>query len=400
MTSDTHPYALAGFKVLELCRVPPAELPGMMLADAGADVLKIDTPAELNEDARRRAVYSHSNRNKRSMALNLKSEEGVGVFMRLAEKADVIIEGFRPGVTDRLGIGYATVSERNPGLVYCSMSGFGQMGPNRNRAAHDLNFLALSGALTLWGEPGRAPDIPSNLVADLAGAAMHAATAISFALLARYRTGKGQFLDISYLDSTIAVLAASANLSQWPTLGSAAQSPAGVLSGQYPFYALYEAEDGGWLSVACSEPALWKNFCVAIGLPDLGRHARRPEHYVRAPNCEEAAAHKQVAARIKQSPVADWERVFAQYDVAVAPVLTFSEAMASDHVAYRGLRQEATHPIFGTVPQVGSALGMRGTPPLCARAAPWPGQDSEAVAVELGFDRAEINRLKAKGVLT
>ncbi|HMB33550.1 MAG TPA: CaiB/BaiF CoA-transferase family protein, partial [Methylomirabilota bacterium] len=176
---------LDGIKVLELARVPPAEMPGMMLADMGAEVLKIDTPAEEDADSQRRAAFSYVNRNKRSIALNMKAPEGQALFRKLAAGVDVIIEGFRPGVTKRLGADYETLRQDNPRLVYCSLSGFGQNGPYRDYPAHDMNYLSLAGVLNLIGEPDRKPVIPLNLVADYAGASMHGALGIMFALFAR-----------------------------------------------------------------------------------------------------------------------------------------------------------------------------------------------------------------------
>ncbi|HWN91486.1 MAG TPA: CaiB/BaiF CoA-transferase family protein, partial [Verrucomicrobiae bacterium] len=181
---------LDGIKVLELARVPPAEMPGMMLADMGADVLKIDTPSDTQEepDWQRRSAFVYVNRNKRSMALNMKAPEGQAVFTKLATQADVIVEGFRPGVMKRLGADYEAVRALNPRIVYCSLSGFGQNGPYRDYPAHDMNYLSLAGVLTLIGEPDRKPVIPLNLVADYAGASMHGALGIMFALFARERT--------------------------------------------------------------------------------------------------------------------------------------------------------------------------------------------------------------------
>src|SRR6185295_5015914 len=184
---------LDGIKVLELARVPPAEMPGMFFADMGADVLKIDTPPETPEDAetQRRAAFVYVNRNKRSLALNMKAAEGQALFRKLAAGADVIVEGFRPGVMKRLGADYETLHQLNPRLVYCSLSGFGQDGPYRDRPAHDMNYLSLAGVLNLIGEKDRKPVIPLNLVADYAGASLHGALGIMLALFARERTGRG-----------------------------------------------------------------------------------------------------------------------------------------------------------------------------------------------------------------
>src|SRR5918996_2791305 len=192
---------LDGIKILELARVPPAEMPGMLLADMGADVLKIETPEPGQpHDAQwvRRTIHAFVNRNKRSMTLNMKAPEGQAIFRKLAAGADVLVEGFRPGVMDRLGAGYQALHELNPRLVYCSLSGFGQDGPYRNYPAHDINYLSLAGVLNLIGEPGRNPVTPLNLVADYAGAGMHGALCIVLALFVRERTGRGQHVDVSY----------------------------------------------------------------------------------------------------------------------------------------------------------------------------------------------------------
>src|SRR6266498_250100 len=206
---------LDGIKILELARVPPAEMPGMMFADMGADVLKIETPEPTRDtslEAQRREAFTFVNRNKRSLALNLKSPEGQAIFRKLAAGADVIIEGFRPGVMARLGADYETIRALNPRIVYCSLSGFGQDGPYRDYPAHDMNYLSLAGVLNLIGDAGSTkPVIPLNLVADYASASLHGALGIVLALFGRERTGRGQHVDVSYLDTTVSLLAATPN---------------------------------------------------------------------------------------------------------------------------------------------------------------------------------------------
>src|ERR1700675_1951802 len=205
---------LDGIKVLERARVAPAELPGMFFADMGADVLKIETPPEHDEDAatKRRAAFTYVNRNKRSLALNMKAPEAQAIFKKLAASADVIVEGFRPGVMKRLGADYATLSAANPRLVYCSLSGFGHNGPYKDYPAHDGNYLSLAGVLNLIGEPDRKPIFPLNLVGAYAGAGMDRGRGIMFSLFARERTGRGQHVDVSYLDTSVALLAATPNM--------------------------------------------------------------------------------------------------------------------------------------------------------------------------------------------
>jgi alpha-methylacyl-CoA racemase len=395
--------ALEDIRVLELGRVPPAELPGMMLADMGADVLKIDSPAgntaARSPEDQRFEVHSHTNRNKRSMTLNLKASEGREIFLGLAREADVIVEGFRPGVVDRLGIGYERVAELNPRIVYCSLSGFGQSGPDRLRPAHDLNFLALSGALSLWGRPDAPPDIPLNLVADYGGASMHGALAIMFALFARERSGQGQYIDIAYLDTTIALMAATPNLRRLSSSGYLPRAGEGVFSGTYPYYTLYETADRRWLSVACSEPPLWQNFCALLGRPELGRFARQPAHYTRSANAEEAAARQAVQQLIGTRNCNEWEGHFAEADVCVAPVRSISEVLDDSSLRERGLLTDVDHPTQGRVPQFASPMRLSQTPPAIRHAAPTTGEHTSQVLSALGIDAAGIEKLRASGVV-
>jgi alpha-methylacyl-CoA racemase len=235
--------ALAGIKILELARVSPAELSGMMLADMGADVLKIETPhAERPSGGEwaRRTIFTFTNRNKRSMTLDMKSPDGQAIFGKLAANVDVIVEGFRPGVMERLGAGYETIRALNPRIVYCSLSGFGQDGPYRSYPAHDMNYLSLAGVLGLIGEPGRKPVIPLNIIADYAGASLHGTLGIALALFARERSGRGQHVDVSYLDSSVALLAATPSMRYFFSDGLAPRRGEGFLGGAYPYYAIYE----------------------------------------------------------------------------------------------------------------------------------------------------------------
>src|SRR3989338_3705015 len=238
---------LDGIKILELARVPPAELPGMLLADVGADVLKIETPEPARprgEEWVRRTIHTFTNRNKRSMTLNMKSPEGQALFRKLAATADVIVEGFRPGVMKRLGADYEAIARLNPRIVYCSLSRFGPGGPYSNYPAHDMNYLSLAGVLGLIGEPDRKPAIPLNLVADYAGASMHGALGIVLALFARERTGRGQHVDVAYLDTSVSLLAATPNMRFFFSDGLAPRRGEGFLGGSYPYYAIYETRDG------------------------------------------------------------------------------------------------------------------------------------------------------------
>src|SRR5256712_5767727 len=329
---------LDGIKVLELARVPPAEMPGMMLADMGADVLKIETPGDTQEDPgeQRRSAFVYVNRNKRSMALNMKAPEGQAVFTKLATQADVIIEGFRPGVMKRLGADYEAVRALNPRIVYCSLSGFGQNGPYRDYPAHDMNYLSLAGVLNLIGDAGSTkPVIPLNLVADYAGASLHGALGIVLALFGRLRTGRGQHVDVSYLDTTASLLPATPNMRFFFSDGQAPKRREGFLGGSYPYYAIYETRDNKLLTIACTEPWLWENFCKAINRPDLLKFARKPDQFVRAANAEEDGARREIEAIIKTRTRDEWYELLVKADVCVGKVYDPQEMVSDPQVNNR-----------------------------------------------------------------
>ncbi|MBI4246410.1 MAG: CoA transferase [Candidatus Rokubacteria bacterium] len=394
--------ALDGITVLEVARVAPAELPGMLLADMGADVLKIETPdahRPRGPEWERRAAFAFVNRNKRSMTLNLKAPQGQAVFRRLAERADVIVEGFRPGVMKRLGADYETVRAFNPRIVYCSLSGFGQDGPAREYPAHDLNYLSLAGVLGLIGEPDRKPAIPLNLVADYGGASLHGALGIVLALFARERTGRGQHVDVAYLHTTVSLLAATPNLRFFFSDGIAPRRGEGFLGGSYPYYAIYETRDGKLLTIGCTEPWLWENFCRAIERPDLARFARTPDQFVRAANAEEEAARREIEALMRTRDRDDWYGFLVTRDVCVGKVYDVEEMTRDPQVTHRRMVVEVEHPVHGTVRQFGIAIKLSDTPGAVRAAAPAPGEHTERVLRDLGLGTAEIAGLRAQGVI-
>ena len=393
---------LDGIKILELARVPPAEMPGMMLADMGADVLKIETPEPdrpSGPDWVRRTIHAFTNRNKRSMALNMKSAEGQEIFRKLAATADVIVEGFRPGVMKRLGADYETLARTNPRLVYCSLSGFGQDGPYRDYPAHDMNYLSLAGVLNLIGEPGRKPVIPLNLVADYAGASLHGALGIVLALFARERTGRGQHVDVAYLDTTLSLLAATPNMRYFFSDGLAPRRGEGFLGGSYPYYAIYETRDGKLLTIGCTEPWLWENFCNAIGRPEFKRFARQPDQFVRAANAEEEGARREIEALIQTRDRDEWYELLVRADVCVGKVYEIDEMVRDPQINHRRMIVDVEHPTQGRVRQVGIAIKLSDTPGSIRSAAPLAGEHTEAVLKDLGLGAGDIARLREKGVI-
>ena len=393
---------LDGIRILELARVAPGEFCTMLLADMGAEVLKIETPAADGEpepqDEKRRATFAFVNRNKRSIALNLKSPEGQAIFRKLAATADVIVEGFRPGVMARLGGDYETIRTLNPRIIYCSLSGFGQDGPYARYPAHDLNYLSLAGVLGLIGEPDRKPAIPLNIIADYGGASLHGALGILLALLARERTGKGQHVDVSYLDTTIALLAATPNLRFFFSDGLVPRRGGGFLGGSYPYYAVYETRDQKLLSVACTEPWLWENFCKAIGRPEFTKYARTPDQFVRPANAEETRARQEIEAILKTRTRDEWYDLLVKHDVCVGKVYDVEEVVEDPHVRHRQMVVETEHPEAGKVKQFGIAIKLSQTPGSVRRAAPYRGEHTDEVLRALGMTPQEIKVLREKKV--
>jgi crotonobetainyl-CoA:carnitine CoA-transferase CaiB-like acyl-CoA transferase len=392
---------LDGIKILELARVPPAELPGMMFADMGAEVLKIETPPERPEDDewQRRAVFAYVNRNKRSLALNLKAAEGQAILKRLAATADVLIEGFRPGVMKRLGADYETIRAVNPRIVYCSLSGFGQNGPYRDYPAHDMNYLSLAGILGLIGEPDRKPQIPLNIIADYAGASMHGALGVMFALFARERTGRGQHVDVSYLDTSVALLAATPNMRFFFSDGLAPRRGGGFLGGSYPYYAVYETKDDRLLTIGCTEPWLWENFCKAVGRPDFARFARKPDQFVRAANAEEVQAREEIQKIIRTRTRDEWFEILVKADVCVGKVYHPEEMVTDPQVQARDMLVDVEHPVHGKVREFGIPIKLSETPGSVRQAGPYTGEHSDEVLRELGLGAEEIKALRDRKVV-
>lgn len=399
--------ALTGTTVLELTRVSPGSFCTMLLADMGADVLKIETPPGQGASAgsgvsaatEQRAAFSYINRNKRSLGLNLKTPEGQEILHTLVETADVLVEGFRPGVMQRLNADYATLSARNPRLVYCSLSGFGQTGPYRDRPGHDLNYLALSGVLNLIGPADRPPAIPLNLIADYGGAAMHGVLGILLALFARMRTGKGQHVDVAYLDSTISLLAATPLMAHAFADNVLPQRGHGPYTGLYAFYTTYTTQDGRYLSVGCSEPWLWENLCKALGCPELARHYRRVEHLTRAPTSEEAAVRERLQALFLQRSRDEWLTYLADKNVCIGPVYTPAEVFADPHIQQRQMRLSHQTAAGDMVQQVGIGLKLSETPGSVRHLAPRLGQHTAEVLTALGYGPEAQHRLREAGVV-
>ena len=400
--------ALQGTKVLELTRVSPGAFCTMLLADMGAEVLKIETPPSVSPETgsgvsssdAKQAAFSYINRNKRSMGLNLKAPQGQKILHELAAEADVLVEGFRPGVMQRLGCGYDALSQINPRLVYCSLSGFGQDGPYRDLPAHDLNYLAISGVLNLIGPSAEAaPSIPLNLIADYGGASMHGVVGILLALFAREQTGRGQYVDIAYLDATISLLSATLLMDRYVTDGVMPQRGQGPYTGQYAFYTTYETKDERLLSVACSEPWLWANLCKALERPEFERFYRHSGHIERAPNAEERQVRDALQAIFRQRTRDEWVAFLADKNVCIGPVNTTEEAFNDPHIRHRQMVIEHEDAAFGTVRQAGIGIKLRDTPGRLRHVAPRLGQHTDDVLGHLGYSAEAIDALRQHQVV-
>jgi crotonobetainyl-CoA:carnitine CoA-transferase CaiB-like acyl-CoA transferase len=388
--------ALDGIRVLDLSRMLPGPYASMMLADLGAEVIKVEEPGAGDPTrhsrpmiGRESAIFLQVNRNKKSLAIDLKTADGRDIFLKLAARADLVLEQFRPGVVDRLGVGYQSVSELNPRIVYCSLTGFGQTGPHRDRSGHDVNYLALAGVLGLTTDSRGVPVIPGVQVADLAGG-MVAAFAMLAALLARERTGRGQYVDVSMFDVMLSMLAIPAAHEFAGTRIEAGGKY--TLSGAYPFYNVYETSDGKFMTLGALEPKFWANFCRAVGREDLiSRQFDQAER--------REALFDEVRQIFKSRSRDEWVEMLSKADCCAEPVLSMAEAFDHAQTRAREMIREIEHPEAQTIKQLGHALKLGDTPPRLIRAAPRLGEHTDELLAELGLSGSERERLRQAGVV-
>ncbi|HET8732670.1 MAG TPA: CaiB/BaiF CoA-transferase family protein [Anaeromyxobacteraceae bacterium] len=387
---------LQGTRVLDLSRLYPGPYATLVLADLGADVVKVEDPGGgdylrwMPPLAGEQSGWFHAlNRNKRSLALDLRRPEGPAALLRLARSFDVVVESFRPGVLDRLGVGWEALSRENPRLVLCSISGYGQDGPYRDRAGHDIDYVALAGVLAVNGPPER--PVPLGVqVGDVAGGAWPAVTGILAALLGRQATGKGAWIDVAMAEGALAMLALQQGAAD--AEGRALRRGGEQLNGGSACYRVYRAKDGGFVALGALEPKFFKAFCEAVGRPDLADRQFDREGDVEGPVEEVAAVF---ASRTR----AEWAAFAGAHDVCVMPVLEGDEPRRDPQLAHRRSFVDVPTPWAGrSMPGIASPVRLRGVEaPL--RPAPRLGEDGEAVLAESGFTPGEIAALRASGVL-
>ena len=377
----SRPKPLSGIRILDLTRLLPGPVATLHLADLGAEVIKIED-FEAGDYARTlgtgqgedSAYFRMINRHKQGMRLDLKQLEGVSVFLRLAKTADVVIESFRPGVVDKLGIGYAAVAAVNPKIAYCSISGYGQDGPYSHLAGHDINYLGYAGVLEQIGPAGGDPVIPNFQIADLLGGALTAAMGILAVVLEAQRTGQGRQIDVSMTDSVLAHTYFS--MLRLNDAGQPAARGTDLLSGGLPCYAVYRCADSRYMAVGALEGKFWKLCCEVLQRPEWIRRQW------------DATLKEEMATLFASRPRDEWAATFAAVDCCVTPVLNPQEALVNEQIQARGMVVQA-----GELTQFAPPLKLSDFSFALEQNAPRAGEHTAAILRQTGFAEDEISEL-------
>ncbi|MDB9969701.1 CoA transferase [Porticoccaceae bacterium] len=389
--------ALENLKILDFTTLVPGPFATMMLADMGAEVLRVESPTRPDmlrsmppfADGQSTA-HGTLNRNKRSIALDLKNPEALDIAKRLVQDYDIVIEQFRPGVMQRLGLGYEQLREINPKLIYCSVTGYGQTGPYRDRAGHDNNYLSISG---LNGYSGRSDDrtpIMGMPVADIAGGSLHAVIGILAAANQRHISGEGQQIDISMTDAMFSLNALFGSI--YLSAGIEPTSGSMSLNGG-SFYDYYQTSDNRYLSIGSLEPQFFQVLCETLGDDEL----------LKLGNQQDSAAQQALRAKldkiIARKTLAQWQEIFKHKEACVEPVLTFAEACEYQDAAQRDMIVDVKTPNGGSQRQVGSALKLSKSAPQYGTSGSAIGQHSAEILADLGFDAEAIAALRSSGAV-
>lgn len=383
----SRPGPLAGIRILDLTRLLPGPVATLHLADLGAEVIKIEDP-QVGDYARTlgtgqgedSAYFRMINRNKQGLRLHLKKPEGVEIFLRLAAETDVIVESFRPGVMDKLGVGYATIAAVNPKITYCSISGYGQDGPYKDLAGHDINYLGYAGVLDQIGSEGGHPAIPNFQIADLLGGAMTAAMGILAAVLEAQRTGQGRHVDVSMTDSVLAH--SYFTMLRLNDAGHSAPRGTDLLSGGLPCYATYRCADGKYMAVGALEGKFWKTCCAVLDHPEW------------LPRQWDASLRGEMAELFAAQPRDTWAERFAAVDCCVTPVLSPEEALINEQISARQMVLQ-----LDGLTQFAPPLKMSGFDFVVRQPAPKAGEHNAAILSAAGYSAEQIAALQASGAI-
>jgi crotonobetainyl-CoA:carnitine CoA-transferase CaiB-like acyl-CoA transferase len=375
---------LENLKVLDLSRFLPGPFCTLLLADFGADVIIIEQ--ESGSGLGKRRVDFHIFRNKRSLVLDLRHDKGRKIFYSLASTADVIVEGFRRGVVERLGIDYPTIRKINENIIYCSISGFGQNGPYRDRVSHDINCVAMAGLLSVTGRKGGAPAIPGTQLGDI-GAGIMGAFSILLAVLARQKTGVGQYIDVSMMDSAIALNPVS--FFEYFLRGKVFGQGGYRLLGAFPCYNIYETKDGKHITIGALEPKFWMRLCHVLGREDLIEKQYDGSETV----------FNEIQDIFLSKTRNEWNCLLEMEEVCYAPVLDLQETVQDPHVRARNMFMDNPPSKNKNIKQIGIVPKLSLTPGRIERSSPDIGQDTEEVLQEIGITPEEISLLRSEGVI-
>jgi len=387
--------ALEGIRVVDLTNVGPGAHCTRILADLGADVVRIVEARLVIEKRGRRQwkapVWAYGmRRNTRPLGLDLKSRRGLEAFYRVLEKADVVMVGLRPSAAERLGVHYDAVSREHPRIIYCSLTGYGADGPYRDLAGHDINYQSIGGTVGMTGPAGGPPVIPGSTTADSAGGGMQAAIAILAAVIAREKTGKGQFVDVAATDGIVNMV--SLAIDEYLSTGEEPKRGETLLTGRYPWYNIYQTKDGKYVSVGAIEAQFYANLCRLLDLEDL-----IPHQYAEGEQKEEIFTRFR---QVFQSRTRDeWVSLLMEADTCTSPVYSISELVSDPNLLQRGMIVEVDHPQQGRMKQAGIMIKLSATPGRITHVDPQPGDFPEAILSEAGYGAAEIAELREAGVV-
>jgi crotonobetainyl-CoA:carnitine CoA-transferase CaiB-like acyl-CoA transferase len=387
---------LAGIRILDFTRLYPGPLGTMLLADMGADVIKIEDiqsrdymrtfPPFINSES---AGYLAVNRSKRSLALNLNNKKGHEIFFKLVKNSDIVIEQFRPGVLDKMGLSYEKASEVNPKIIYVSVTGYGQESPYANHASHDLNYIGYAGILANIGTKGSAPVAPAMQIADVPGGAYMSVIACLSALWAREKTGKGQKVDVSMLDSALPLM--TLQMAHFWATGQNPKRGETILSGGLACYGTYECSDGKFIALASLEPKFWNKFCEMIRRKDL-----IDKQFVME---IQENLKKELSSIFKTKERDEWVKLAEKEDICLTPILELNELEKNSYFQYRKMFIELEHPKFGKIKGINTPLKFSETQPKPEWTSPELGEDSAEILQEIGYSESEIEMLQREGVI-